>query len=460
VKGVQTDRVASEAAPPRERAEGRADDRGFAKLLARARDDADATSSGDADAVAHEAAQDTAAIVADVRVASDAVAHVAIEDAACVGDRILHGEAIELVAAQGEHTTAPEGASTRIDVGAGIVRVPEAGAVIDAPAPTRGGAHGDVARARGGPPIAAGATTAASAAIVGVHADARADASCDPRAPARTADAREIEAAAHDGLGATRKTGALDVSSLPPSPVDAAPRVIPARGAAHDAANAGAHDAAHAGAHDAANAGAHHAANGDAASSLLAGAPEASRSTIAEPYDAILAEPRAADGHAAVDHPAPSPASVPAAARAAPAAKDHAPLVLSRAEDLAAAIEKLDPIGRGAASIEIEAPGVGAFRLHVAVHGDTLRVRIDADAHALSWFAREHDGLASAARQAVPEARSVELEMQCGGEGGSQQRPPRSETTPEDPARPHARTPARAPSPATTGPRSLVDVIA
>lgn len=160
--------------------------------------------------------------------------------------------------------------------------------------------------------------------------------------------------------------------------------------------------------------------------------------------------------------PAPlhGPTMDPASTRGAATVRDPTPLVLSRAEDLALAIEKLNPIPRGGASIEIEAPGVGAFRLHVAVHGDTLRVRIDADANALSWFAREHDGLTSAARQAVPEARNVELEMHCGTGSKRERSQTRDEHDRSDAPSAPTRAGARMAPVAQAGPRSLVDVIA
>lgn len=141
-----------------------------------------------------------------------------------------------------------------------------------------------------------------------------------------------------------------------------------------------------------------------------------------------------------------------------------APVVLSRAEDLATAIERMRPIPRGGASLELEAPGLGAIRLHVVVEGETVRIRIHADSGALTWFAREHDGLCSAARQAAPEAQAVDLQLHCGSDGTPGRSPSsgRGPTPDESPARPsstHAPRSADA-APIRSSRRSLVDVIA
>ncbi len=141
------------------------------------------------------------------------------------------------------------------------------------------------------------------------------------------------------------------------------------------------------------------------------------------------------------------------------------PVVLARAEDLTTAIEALKPIPRGGATVEVEAPGLGAIRLHVAVDGDTVKIRIHAGGDAIAWFAREHDGLCSAARQAVPDAQSVDLQLHTGSDSRGNQSQPQARTyasddTPQRPTR--ARTPApRTETTATSSSsRSLVDVLA
>ncbi len=140
------------------------------------------------------------------------------------------------------------------------------------------------------------------------------------------------------------------------------------------------------------------------------------------------------------------------------------PVVLSRAEDLAVAIERMRPIPRGGAMVEVEAPGLGAIRLHVAVEGDAVRIRIHAGSDALSWFAREHEGLCSAARQAVPESQSVDLQLQCGSDSKQGQSPYQGHAyVAPTRAEPGARAPAVArvetPTPRVSS-SALVDVVA
>lgn len=151
-------------------------------------------------------------------------------------------------------------------------------------------------------------------------------------------------------------------------------------------------------------------------------------------------------------------------ARAPIDAPPKPPIVLARAEDLALAIEELRPIPKGGATVEVEAPGLGAIRLHVAVDGDTVKIRIHAGSDALAWFAREHDGLCSAARQAVPESQSVDLQLQTGSDSRGNQSQPHARTyASEDapqPQRMRAPTPKSEATPTSTSPRSLVDVLA
>ncbi len=224
-----------------------------------------------------------------------------------------------------------------------------------------------------------------------------------------------------------------------------------------------------------------------AGASSESGAPRPARATASgAPDAAIAAEPVAPappDAAAPVPTAAPSlPAAAPTAdpsttmtpavptapppeARAAPA-EPAAPVVLSRAEDLATAIERLRPIPTGGAMLEVEAPGLGAIRLHVAREGELLRIRIHAGSEALAWFAREHDGLCSAARQAVPEAAAIDLQLECGEQGRHEhgadaQTQRRAETD----ALRHPRRPAAPASPSPspvvgTAARGLVDVIA
>lgn len=171
--------------------------------------------------------------------------------------------------------------------------------------------------------------------------------------------------------------------------------------------------------------------------------------------------------NAAPTHPtAPSAASV-STAEAAASREGIAttPVQLSRAEDLTAAIERMRPIPQGGAMLEVEAPGLGAIRLHVAMQGETVRIRIHVQGNtdAVSWFAREHDGLCSAARQAVPESAGVELQLHCGADdrrGGSAERGPHDVDDELAVSTAPKRTLAKVAAPSASTSRSLVDVIA
>jgi hypothetical protein len=192
--------------------------------------------------------------------------------------------------------------------------------------------------------------------------------------------------------------------------------------------------------------------------------------------DAMTPSPTAPEIHTPLESTATTPEPTPTAStspidRAPADVAMKAPIVLSRAEDLAAAIDQLRPIPRGGATLEVEAPGLGAIRMHVAVDGDTVKIRIHAGAEALGWFAREHDGLCSAARQAVPESQSVDLQLHTGSEGrGQSQSQSHARNYTADggdpsPQRPRplaprhdAATTTTATSP--TSSRSLVDVLA
>lgn len=171
--------------------------------------------------------------------------------------------------------------------------------------------------------------------------------------------------------------------------------------------------------------------------------------------------------NAAPTHPtAPSAASVPTAdAAASREGIATTPVQLSRAEDLTAAIERMRPIPQGGAMLEVEAPGLGAIRLHVAMQGETVRIRIHVQGNtdAVSWFAREHDGLCSAARQAVPESAGVELQLHSGADdrrGGSAERGPHDVDDELTVSPTPKRSLAKVAAPSASTSRSLVDVIA
>lgn len=166
-------------------------------------------------------------------------------------------------------------------------------------------------------------------------------------------------------------------------------------------------------------------------------------------------------------HPT-APSAAPVSTADAAASRESiatAPVQLSRAEDLTAAIERMRPIPQGGAMLEVEAPGLGAIRLHVAMQGETVRIRIHVQGNtdAVSWFAREHDGLCSAARQAVPESAGVELQLHCGADdrrGGSAERGPHDVDDELTVSTAPKRSLARVAAPSASTSRSLVDVIA
>ncbi|MBC8070950.1 MAG: hypothetical protein IAG13_21670 [Deltaproteobacteria bacterium] len=142
------------------------------------------------------------------------------------------------------------------------------------------------------------------------------------------------------------------------------------------------------------------------------------------------------------------------------------PVVISRAEDLANAIERLRPIPRGGAVIEVQSPGLGTIRVQVAVEEGVVRIRIDTDdPQARAWIEGEQRGITAAARQAAPEASSVELELRQ-GDGDARERPSqRSAAGGRNPDRTPtthaaASTPAAEPITPSRAGRGLVDVIA
>jgi hypothetical protein len=198
------------------------------------------------------------------------------------------------------------------------------------------------------------------------------------------------------------------------------------------------------------------------------------QAVVALPSEAVLEGMAEAAGSAeAMGAPTPSAASTPSVGMVtnvgvAPEsgvtqrAVSTTPVQLSRAEDLTAAIERMRPIPQGGAMLEVEAPGLGAIRLHVAMQGETVQIRIHVQGgtDAVSWFAREHDGLCSAARQAVPESAGVELQLHCGADdrrGGSSARGRDDEDVIVSAP---ARTVAKMVTPGISTSRSLVDVIA
>ncbi len=141
---------------------------------------------------------------------------------------------------------------------------------------------------------------------------------------------------------------------------------------------------------------------------------------------------------------------------------------IARIEDLADAIDRLRPIPRGGAAIEVETPGLGVVRLRVEVDEGTLRLRIHTDdAAAASWVARERDAITAVARAATQNG-SLQLELELGGDRGAPSQggtgspgdrdpspPPRHHSPPE-------RTATAPPHPATrtTDRRGLVDELA
>ncbi|MBX7079767.1 MAG: flagellar hook-length control protein FliK, partial [Nannocystaceae bacterium] len=203
--------------------------------------------------------------------------------------------------------------------------------------------------------------------------------------------------------------------------------------------------------------------------------PSAAIDPAAPPSAAI--DP-AAPSTAAPDPVAPmlEPRATPSAATATPqrdVAAAHEPVTLQRAEDLATAIDRLRPIPRGGATIALQAPGVGTLALTVRIEDGVVHVRITTeDPAAAAWLRDEQAGLRAVAQQAVPDARSVTLELsdshgdgnrgdaaQHGGHG--------SRREPTAPAQPSARDAGGAAATRTAEPtatpsraRGLVDVVA
>ena len=188
----------------------------------------------------------------------------------------------------------------------------------------------------------------------------------------------------------------------------------------------------------------------------LASTTTAASPTLADPIPTPTAAPSplAKDTHASSSAPA-MPTS-------------EAPVVLARAEDLATAIERLRPIPRGGATIDLETPGMGALRLQVRVEDGVVKVRIHASSpEAATWLAQERDGLTAAARGAVAGALDIELDLRGGSSGGSndgERRPGRepmqSPTSTEVASHAHASTRTTAPATPPTPARGLVDVLA
>jgi hypothetical protein len=125
-------------------------------------------------------------------------------------------------------------------------------------------------------------------------------------------------------------------------------------------------------------------------------------------------------------HPANAPSSV-----REQSLTPNAPINIERIEDLHLAIERLRPIPRGGAVIEVHTPELGALRVEVSVEDGVVRVRIDShDPRASAWMETEQAGLTAAARQAAPEASSVELELRH-GDGDARGRQPQRGPAPD-----------------------------
>ncbi len=161
-----------------------------------------------------------------------------------------------------------------------------------------------------------------------------------------------------------------------------------------------------------------------------------------------------------------APAESPTSSRAAPPTPSaDAPVVLTRAEDLAQAIEKLKPIPRGGATLEVETPGLGQMRVQVQVEDGVVKVRIHASSDAgATWLAQERDGLTAAARGAVNGALGIELDLRGGTNDASDRRPSREPTPLPSPyagAPPRSTSSASSSAPTPTArARGLVDVLA
>ncbi|HWB80282.1 MAG TPA: hypothetical protein VG755_35190, partial [Nannocystaceae bacterium] len=161
-----------------------------------------------------------------------------------------------------------------------------------------------------------------------------------------------------------------------------------------------------------------------------------------------------------------TPAATPAHESRASAPITHEPVTISRAEDLATAIERLRPIPKGGAVIEVQTPNLGKLRLEVAMDDGNVRIRIDSDdSRALAWIENEQHGITAAARQSLPEANNVQLELRQQAGDGRHRAPQRSHEPAEARGDASASPPQRstdrsAPASTPTIRRGLVDVVA
>jgi len=180
-----------------------------------------------------------------------------------------------------------------------------------------------------------------------------------------------------------------------------------------------------------------------------------------EPTPTPGLEPPASDPTSAI----PRPAATPTAAPREPVVSAQLPVTLARVEDLATALERMQPIPRGGAMLELETPGLGPLRLHVRMDDGVVHIRIQAaSSEGASWLAAEREGLTAAARGAVCGATDVELDLHGGTDDAGERRPGHdreaspyargaSDSTPAgERTRASTSTPARA--------RGLVDVLA
>ncbi|MBK8237922.1 MAG: flagellar hook-length control protein FliK [Deltaproteobacteria bacterium] len=168
---------------------------------------------------------------------------------------------------------------------------------------------------------------------------------------------------------------------------------------------------------------------GDGAPASDVAASDAAPPSYAAAGDPPPAEPTAAPAPTAIAPPAAPGLPEPAATRpasATPSTDDTAVLTIERAEDLAEAVDRLRPLPKGGATISVQTPALGRVALHVALDDGALRIRVVADdPAALEWFRGEHDGLLAAARQAVPAAEHVELELRTRHDGAADAMPQR-----------------------------------
>jgi hypothetical protein len=159
-----------------------------------------------------------------------------------------------------------------------------------------------------------------------------------------------------------------------------------------------------------------------------------------------------------------TPASMSAPTPAHQSHVPHEPVTIARVEDLATAIDRLRPIPKGGAVIEVEPPGLGTMRVEVAVEDGTIRIRIDTDdPRTAQWIEGERHGLTAAARQSIPDATNVELELRQGS-GDGRHRTPQREPQPETQRASTSSTPTHRgperPVATPTHERGLVDVVA